>query len=175
MSRSALTRVEMQQALASRATATTNPMVHAIYPGTAMMQVPVDPYYVEEARRVKENQLPMDASGALTDDLMAQVREQERRKAEAVGKDYAARPASYKGSLSLKQDRFTTRKRSRSPAKRDVEFVELEKPKEGTLATTSSRPVQMSREAEERRRKLVETYGDAASKSKPAMSSSSFA
>ncbi|ETV81479.1 hypothetical protein, variant [Aphanomyces astaci] len=59
MSRSALTRVEMQQALASRATATTNPMVHAIYPGTAMMQVPVDPYYVEEARRVKENQLPI--------------------------------------------------------------------------------------------------------------------
>ncbi|RHY16816.1 hypothetical protein DYB25_002509 [Aphanomyces astaci] len=115
-----------------------------------------------------------DASGALTDDLMAQVREQERRKAEAVGKDYAARPASYKGSLSLKQDRFTTRKRSRSPAKRDVEFVELEKPKEGTLATTSSRPVQMSREAEERRRKLVETYGDAASKSKPATASSSF-
>ncbi|KAF0739508.1 hypothetical protein AaE_008792, partial [Aphanomyces astaci] len=34
-------------------------MVHAIYPGAAMMQVPVDPYYVEEARRVKENQLPI--------------------------------------------------------------------------------------------------------------------
>ncbi|RHY59092.1 hypothetical protein DYB26_005449 [Aphanomyces astaci] len=59
MSRSALTRVEMQQALASRATATANPMVHAIYPGAVMMQVPVDPYYVEEARRVKENQLPI--------------------------------------------------------------------------------------------------------------------
>ncbi|RHY83392.1 hypothetical protein DYB37_008456 [Aphanomyces astaci] len=60
MSRSALTRVEMQQALASRATATANPMVHAIYPGAVMMQVPVDPYYVEEARRVKENQLPIE-------------------------------------------------------------------------------------------------------------------
>ncbi|KAH9058576.1 hypothetical protein Ae201684P_005919 [Aphanomyces euteiches] len=97
---------------------------------------------------------------SLAEDLMAQVREKERRKAEAVGKDYAARPASYKGAMSLKQDRFTTRKRSRSPVKRDVEFVELEKPKE----TTAPR---MSWEAEERRRKLVEVYGDAGAKSKP--------
>ncbi|RHY35372.1 hypothetical protein DYB32_000130 [Aphanomyces invadans] len=105
------------------------------------------------------------SSGALADDLLAQVREQERRKAEAVGKDYAARPASYKGSLSLRQDRFTTRKRSRSPTKREVEFVELEKPKEGNMSTSRSAP--LSREAEERRRKLLETYGDAAAKSKP--------
>jgi hypothetical protein len=31
----------------------------------------------------------------------------------AVGKDYAQRPASYKGSLSLQMDRFTHRKKSR--------------------------------------------------------------
>jgi hypothetical protein len=31
----------------------------------------------------------------------------------AVGKDYAQRPASYKGSLSLKIDRYTARKKSR--------------------------------------------------------------
>ncbi|OQS00400.1 pre-mRNA-splicing factor 38B [Achlya hypogyna] len=103
---------------------------------------------------------------SLTDDLMEEVRRRERRKAEAVGKDYAARPASYKGSLTLKQDRFTTRKRSRSPAQKEVEFVELEKPQETNIPTTHA-PVRMSREAEERRRKLLETYGDAAAKPKP--------
>ncbi|ETV92708.1 hypothetical protein, variant [Aphanomyces invadans] len=115
--------------------------------------------------RSRDRKDTTSSSGALADDLLAQVREQERRKAEAVGKDYAARPASYKGSLSLRQDRFTTRKRSRSPTKREVEFVELEKPKEGHMSTSRSAP--LSREAEERRRKLLETYGDAAAKSKP--------
>ncbi|KDO32416.1 hypothetical protein SPRG_02893 [Saprolegnia parasitica CBS 223.65] len=102
---------------------------------------------------------------SLTEDLMEEVRRKERRKAEAVGKDYAARPASYKGSLTLKQDRFTTRKRSRSPAKKEYEFVELEKPKETNIPPPQA-PVRMSREAEERRRKLLETYGDAAAKPK---------
>ncbi|CAK4668537.1 unnamed protein product [Aphanomyces euteiches] len=119
---------------------------------------------IERSTSCLEEHLVRQASSSressLAEDLMAQVREKERRKAEAVGKDYAARPASYKGAMSLKQDRFTTRKRSRSPVKRDVEFVELEKPKE----TTAPR---MSWEAEERRRKLVEVYGDAGAKSKP--------
>ncbi|KAF0695437.1 Aste57867_13725 [Aphanomyces stellatus] len=118
--------------------------------------------------RKKDDASRDDASSTnLADNLLAQVREQERRKAEAVGKDYAARPASYKGSLSLKQDRFTNRKRSRSPAKRDVEFVELEKPKESNIAPVVVAAPRLSREAEERRRKLLETYGDAAAKSKP--------
>ncbi|KAI9922115.1 hypothetical protein PsorP6_001929 [Peronosclerospora sorghi] len=59
----------------------------------------------------------------ITGDLLQQVRERERRKAEAFGRDYASRPASYKGSLSLKLDRWTTRKRSRSPAKREEVVV----------------------------------------------------
>ncbi|KAI9907274.1 hypothetical protein PsorP6_003169 [Peronosclerospora sorghi] len=41
----------------------------------------------------------------ITGDLLQQVHERERRKAEAVGRDYASRPASYEGSLSLKPDR----------------------------------------------------------------------
>ncbi|KAI9908713.1 hypothetical protein PsorP6_004468 [Peronosclerospora sorghi] len=61
--------------------------------------------------------------GDNTGDLLQQVRERERRKAEAVGRDYASRPASYKGSLSLKLDRWTTRERSRSPAKREEVVV----------------------------------------------------
>ncbi|OQR94569.1 pre-mRNA-splicing factor 38B [Thraustotheca clavata] len=99
----------------------------------------------------------------LTEDLLEEIRQKERRKAEAVGKDYAARPASYKGSLTLKQDRFTTRKRSRSPTTKNYEFVELEKPSETNIVPP---PPRMSREAEERRRKLLETYGDAAAKPK---------
>ena len=52
--------------------------------------------------------------GARERDLMEEVMRREREGSAAVGKDYAQRPASYKGSLSLKVDRFTHRKRSRS-------------------------------------------------------------
>lgn len=45
---------------------------------------------------------------------MVQVMKREREASQAVGKDYAARPASYKGSLSLKLDRYTQRRKSRS-------------------------------------------------------------
>ena len=38
---------------------------------------------------------------------MEEVMRREREGSAAVGKDYAQRPASYKGSLSLKVDRFT--------------------------------------------------------------------
>ncbi len=43
-----------------------------------------------------------------------QVLERDRQRVAAVGKDYAVRPTSYKGSLSLKQDRYTIRHKSRS-------------------------------------------------------------
>ncbi len=42
------------------------------------------------------------------------VLERDRQRVAAIGKDYAVRPTSYKGSLSLKQDRYTTRHKSRS-------------------------------------------------------------
>ncbi|GAB9469931.1 unnamed protein product [Globisporangium polare] len=101
------------------------------------------------------------SGSALTEDLLQQVREKERRKAEAVGRDYASRPASYKGSLSLKLDRFTTRRRSRSPTKR-VETVRTSSPPPST--TTSAGSEQRSTEAEERLRKLRMAYGDASRK-----------
>lgn len=44
----------------------------------------------------------------------SQVMKREREASQAVGKDYAARPVSYKGSLSLKLDRYTQRRKSRS-------------------------------------------------------------
>ncbi|TDH73741.1 hypothetical protein CCR75_003647 [Bremia lactucae] len=100
----------------------------------------------------------------ITGDLLQQVRERERRKAEAVGRDYASRPASYKGSLSLKLDRWTSRKRSRSPMKRDEVVVV-----QPGMSTGDERPscVTPSREgAEKRLKSLRELYGDASSKPK---------
>eukprot|EP00903_Cladosiphon_okamuranus_P018664 g17178.t1 len=59
-----------------------------------------------------------DMSSSLLDmdpsNLYAQVMKREREASQAVGKDYAARPVSYKGSLSLKLDRYTQRRKSRS-------------------------------------------------------------
>lgn len=101
----------------------------------------------------------------MTGDLLQQVRERERRKAEAVGRDYAARPASYKGSLSLKLDRWTTRKRSRSPTKRDEVVVVQPGMSTGTELPRSRSPSpEKKREAEERLRKLRAMYGDASAK-----------
>ncbi|EGZ04580.1 hypothetical protein PHYSODRAFT_551733 [Phytophthora sojae] len=107
------------------------------------------------------------SGGDITGDLLQQVRERERRKAEAVGRDYASRPVSYKGSLSLKLDRWTTRKRSRSPTKRDEVVVV-----QPGMSTGDERPRSRSpspgkaREAEERLKKLRAMYGDASAKPK---------
>lgn len=107
---------------------------------------------------------------ALTDDLLQQVREKERRKAEAVGRDYAARPASYKGSLSLKLDRYTTRRRSRSPAKRSEPPVSKGRAGGGGASPPLEQPQRggggsdVNKEAEERLRKLRMAYGDASAK-----------
>lgn len=46
--------------------------------------------------------------------LMQQVRDSERQASEAVGRNYAVRPASYKGSLSLKLDSYTARRKTPS-------------------------------------------------------------
>lgn len=47
-----------------------------------------------------------------TEDLLQKVLEAERNASAAVGKNYARRPASYKGSLSMKLDTYNARKRS---------------------------------------------------------------
>lgn len=48
--------------------------------------------------------------------MMEAVMKRERDAVAAHGKDYAQRPATYKGSLSLKQDRYTHR-RKESPTR----------------------------------------------------------
>mmetsp|Transcript_60413 Transcript_60413/g.118907 ORF Transcript_60413/g.118907 Transcript_60413/m.118907 type:complete len:562 (+) Transcript_60413:55-1740(+) len=57
-------------------------------------------------------------SSASTGDLLQQVLQSQREASAAVGKNYGHRPTSYKGSLSLKQDRYTARRKSPSPADR---------------------------------------------------------
>lgn len=65
-------------------------------------------------RRRRSPPVTTGGGGSLMDSLMSKVKERDADKSAAVGKDYAQRPASYKGSLSLKLDRFTHRKKSRS-------------------------------------------------------------
>jgi pre-mRNA-splicing factor 38B len=45
---------------------------------------------------------------------MEKVLASQREASAAVGRNYGHRPASYKGSLALKVDRYTVRKKSRS-------------------------------------------------------------
>ncbi|KAI9916599.1 hypothetical protein PsorP6_017000 [Peronosclerospora sorghi] len=102
----------------------------------------------------------------ITGDLLQHVRERERRKAEAVERDYASLPASYKGSLLLKLDRWTTRKRSCSPAKHEeVVVVQPGLSKARGLQSTSPSPEkEKTRETHEWLQKLRELYGDASTK-----------
>jgi len=68
-----------------------------------------------DRRRSREKDPPASQSGgSLLGGVMAEVTKRDRERSAAHGKDYAQRPASYKGSLSLKLDRFTHRKKSRS-------------------------------------------------------------
>lgn len=55
---------------------------------------------------------------AAEENLLQRVLQDERNASAAVGRNYGQRPASYKGSLSLKQDRFTVRRRSPTPPSR---------------------------------------------------------
>jgi pre-mRNA-splicing factor 38B len=107
---------------------------------------------------------------AATRDLMAEVLKNEREASEAVGRNYAHRPASYKGSLSLKQERYTVRKksRSRSPLPRSSQAGR------GTSSSSSAPPASAdisqqasmaaSREYQEKMKKLIDRYGDASAK-----------
>lgn len=53
--------------------------------------------------------------GGSTNSLLEKVLQSQREASAAVGKNYGHRPASYKGSLSSKMDRYTVRRKSPSP------------------------------------------------------------
>jgi pre-mRNA-splicing factor 38B len=124
------------------------------------------------------------ASSNNADNLMQAVLQSSRDASAAVGKNYASRPASYKGSLALKQDRYTVRKRSksRSPDRsfgrrdnrdnrdnrdRDRDRDRDARPEAESSSSSSSTKVMSSaqlREQQERLKRLKETYGDASAK-----------
>jgi pre-mRNA-splicing factor 38B len=113
-------------------------------------------------------------------DLMQEVLRSSREASAAVGKNYGHRPASYKGSLSLKLDRHTIRKksRSRSPVRdrdrdshrRDNSNSNSNYGRDNRRQPSPPSPVnqrrsdQMSKEQQERLKKLRDTYGDASAK-----------
>jgi pre-mRNA-splicing factor 38B len=112
------------------------------------------------------------SSATATRDLMAEVLKNEREASEAVGRNYAHRPASYKGSLSLKQERYTVRKksRSRSPLPRSSQSSRSAgAPASSSMAGVSGHAAQQasmaaSREYQEKMKKLIDRYGDASAK-----------
>ena len=105
---------------------------------------------------------------------MEKVLQSSREASTAVGKNYGQRPASYKGSLSLKMDRFTVRRESPSPDRgrgdkdwrrtRDREHSS-DGHRDEITATSSYVSSNISQEQQDRLKKLREKYGDAATKS----------
>jgi pre-mRNA-splicing factor 38B len=109
-----------------------------------------------------------DRDVGCSDDLLAKVLQGERNNSTAVGKDYGRRPASYKGSLALKQDRFTARRRSRSrtPPRSDYRRRDRSRSrdrdrKSSKSDSTSNTTTQVSAAQLEKMKKLKEMYGDA--------------
>ena len=114
---------------------------------------------------------------ATTEDLLQKVLREERNSSAAVGRDYGRRPASYKGSLALKVDRFTARKKSRSRSPTIVYRDESRRDggrdsgrdrdgrdKDKSSMTSSTKTSEMSQAQLENMRKLRERYGDASAK-----------
>lgn len=122
-------------------------------------------------RRQSRSRSPRRAQVTGQRDLMAEVLQKERTASESVGGKYAVRPASYKGSLSLKQDRFTVRKRSRSrsPGHRGGHRDRDKRPPSRRSpspeqSSAMQQPREATREQQERMQRILDRYGDASAK-----------
>ncbi|CAM9395331.1 unnamed protein product [Chrysoparadoxa australica] len=102
--------------------------------------------------------------------LYQQVLENERRGVTAVGKDYASRPASFKGSMSLKLDRYTHRQksRSRSPVREVIDRRtrprSRSRDRNRRKRSPERKPEPVSAEQLAKQAQLRKKYGDASSK-----------
>ena len=118
--------------------------------------------------------------------LMEKVMKLQRDASAAVGRNYGNRPASYKGSLALKVDRYTVRKKSQSPERRRAggggggggkRLGRSRSRSPGRSNGGSNRNngerggeessmmrVEISREQQDRMKRLREQYGDASSR-----------
>lgn len=122
----------------------------------------------------------LSSAGGSTTNLLEKVLASQREASAAVGKNYGQRPASYKGSLSLKFDRFTTRRKSPSPERRRRRSRSRSPPRGGngqgrdgrdnntTSASSATVGVSSAAAAEKLRQMklLKERYGDASATTK---------
>lgn len=103
------------------------------------------------------------------EDLMEKVLQSSREASAAVGKNYGQRPASYKGSLSLKMDRFTVRKRSPSPLRERMNDKDRGRDRDRDMEsdrqhTHQQHSLTVSKEKLEKIKSLKERYGDISNK-----------
>jgi pre-mRNA-splicing factor 38B len=95
-----------------------------------------------------------------SESLLAKVLEDERAVALSTGKNYGSRPVSYKESLSLRADRFTSRRRSRTPERRnDISQSHRRSPTH--RQDKDMKPASRCTEENAKLAKLKEKYGDA--------------
>ena len=114
-------------------------------------------------------------SGDNTKSLMDKVIQSQREASTAIGKNYGVRPTSYKGSLSLKLDRYTARKEERVDSYDNRRYQQEdrdrfrkrspspEKDKSSTDNNDSSSIRTANLEQVERIKRLKASYGDASS------------
>ncbi len=116
-----------------------------------------------------------DRSATGADTLLQKVLQSERAASAAVGRNYGQRPASYKGSLSLKLDRYTARKRSPSGDRGGKSFRRRSRSRSPPCNQSSSNhsasvskalTSDVSAEQQNRLKLLKERYGDASAASK---------
>lgn len=96
--------------------------------------------------------------------LMERVLQKDREASAAVGRKYGHRPVSYKGSLSLKLDTYTARKKSPERGGSDQRYrrPRSRSPDQRKTDTSSSTATKAtSQENLEKMRRLKEAYGDA--------------
>jgi hypothetical protein len=114
--------------------------------------------------------------------LMEKVMKLQRDASAAVGRNYGNRPVSYKGSLALKVDRYTVRKKSQSPERRrggggggSRRRSRSRSPRNGNSngnghsnsngkGESAMMKVEVSRDQLDRMKRLREQYGDASAR-----------
>lgn len=109
----------------------------------------------------------MHEKNSKPDDLLARVIQSEREASAAVGRNYGARPTSYKSSLSMKLDRYTVRQKSPSPDSRRNR--RRSRSRSRSLSPRNSHKdskegkQELSEEQKQKIAKLKAIYGDASS------------
>ena len=105
-----------------------------------------------------------------SENLLDKVMKSSREASTSIGKNYGQRPASYKGSLSMKLDRFTVRRKSPSPDRggRNHHHHHRESSRDQVMPVRQEADISggSSYEQQERMKLLKNKYGDASTTTK---------